>query len=210
MLETDKQQYGVSRLVAFSDGVFGFAITLLITTIPLSLEGLPPSANEEQIRQYLLSLWPHLYAYILSFYIIGNYWVIHHRLFQSIIKFDAPLLWLNLTLLLFIAFLPFPTSLLGQYGHSSIITALYATTQMLITLAYLAITWYTHSHHRLILPSLDQKTTRRAELRGLIPLTIFALSIGLSFLSPSLAQLAWISIFFIRPVILSRDRLQVQ
>jgi uncharacterized membrane protein len=204
MLETEKQQYGVSRLVAFSDGVFGFAITLLITTIPLSLEGLPLSANDEQIRQHLLSLLPNLYSYILSFYIIGNYWFIHHRLFQNISKFDTPFLWLNLTLLLFIAFLPVPTSLLGRYGDSSIITALYAVTQTLITLAYLTMWWYAHSHHRLILPSLDQKTIRYGELRSLIPLSILALSIGLSFLNPLLAQLTWISIFFIRPIILSR------
>ncbi len=49
MQEVDEQQYGVSRLVAYCDGVFGFAITLLITTIPFSLGSLPPSASNGQI-----------------------------------------------------------------------------------------------------------------------------------------------------------------
>jgi len=59
MSEADEHQYGVSRLVTFSDGVFGFAITLLITTIPFSLEGLPHSASNEQMAQQLLSLLPN-------------------------------------------------------------------------------------------------------------------------------------------------------
>ena len=142
MPEADEQQYSISRLVAFSDGVFGFAITLLITTIPFSLEGLPPSPGTEQVEQHLLSLWPYLYSYILSFYIIGYYWIIHHRILQQIIKTDSPLLWLNLTLLLFIVFLPVPTSFMSRYRDSAIITALYAAIQVLIWLAYVSMSWY--------------------------------------------------------------------
>ena len=60
MSETDEQQYGVSRLVSFSDGVFGFAITLLITTIPFSFEGLASSASDAQIV-------PHLLAFVTEY-----------------------------------------------------------------------------------------------------------------------------------------------
>lgn len=202
MQGADDQQYGISRLVAFCDGVFGFAITLLITTIPFSLGNLPPSATNEQFVQQLRALLPSFYAYALSFYIVGNYWVVHHRSFRSIIKYDSILLWLNLTLLLFIVFLPVPTAFLGRYGESSIITALYALTHTLITFIYLIMQWYASSHHRLILPSLDQKTIRYGYLRALIAFIIFALSIGLAFLNPQLAKLAWIAIFLIRPLIL--------
>ncbi|MBV9232057.1 MAG: DUF1211 domain-containing protein, partial [Chloroflexi bacterium] len=71
MPEVDEQQDTVSRLVAFSDGVFGFAITLLITTIPFFLEGVSPLSSDEHIEQQLLSLLPNVFSYILSFYIIG-------------------------------------------------------------------------------------------------------------------------------------------
>jgi len=208
MPEADEQQYSVSRLVAFSDGVFGFAITLLITTIPFSLAGLSPSPGTEQVEQHLLSLWPYLYSYILSFYIIGYYWIIHHRIFQRIIKIDTSLLWLNFTLLLFIVFLPVPTSFMSRYRDSAIITALYAAMQVLIWLAYVSISWYAFSYRRLTLPSLNQKATRHAELRALITLAIFALSIGLAFINPWLAKLAWITIFFIPPIVLSKYKRQ--
>jgi uncharacterized membrane protein len=195
-----EEQYGVARLVAFSDGVFGFAITLLITSIPWP--ELPRSASADQIGQQLLALLPNFYSYVLSFYIIGIYWVAHHRAFRYIIKFDTTLVWMNLTLLLLIAFLPFSTSLLGRYPNIAIINALYATTLATLSLLYLLLWWYASSQHRLIAPDLDQQLITQLRGRGLIPLAIFIISIGLSFLSPFLAQAAWISIFFVRPIFL--------
>jgi TMEM175 potassium channel family protein len=206
MSETDEQQYGVSRLVAFSDGVFGFAITLLITTIPFSLEGLSPSASNQQMVQQLLSLLPNFYAYAFSFYMVGLYWVIHHRTFRHITKYDGSLLWINLTLLLFIVFLPVPTSFLGRYGANAVITALYGATQTLIILIYQFMEWYVSSHRRLISPSLNQKAMTSAHLRGLISCAIFALSIGVAFLNPSLAQLCWIAVLVVRPITSSQTK----
>ena len=200
--EPDEQQYGLSRLLDFCDGVFGFAITLLIITIPFSLRGLPPSATNAQTVQQLRLLLPSLYAYVLSFFIVGNYWVNHHRIFRQFIKYDSLLLWINLTLLLFIVFLPVPTSFLGLYGENSVIAALYATTQMVIVLIYLIMNWYASSHHRLIAPSVDQKTITYGYLRSLIAVTMFALSIGIAFLNPDLAKFWWLAIFIVQPLVL--------
>ena len=208
MLETDDQQYGISRLVAFCDGIFGFAITLLITTIPFSLGNLPPSATNEQFIVALRTLLPSFFAYVLSFYIVGNYWVVHHRMFRHIIKYDFVLLWLNLTLLLFIVFLPLPTALLGRYGNNALVTALYALTQAIIASLFLVMEWYASFQHRLIPPSVDQKTIRYGYLRALIAVGLFAFSIGLAFLNPQLAKLSWIAIFLVRPVVLRGYRRQ--
>jgi uncharacterized membrane protein len=202
MLEADDQKYGISRLVAFCDGIFGFAITLLITTIPFSLGNLVSSATNEQVIAALGILLPSFYAYVLSFYIVGNYWVVHHRIFRQIIKYDSVLLWLNLTLLLFIVFLPVPTALLGRYGNNSLITALYALTNAIIASLFLVMEWYACFHHRLIPPSVDEKMIRYGYMRALIPIGIFVLSIGLAFLNPQLAKLSWIAIFLIRPIVL--------
>jgi uncharacterized membrane protein len=202
MSETDEQQYGVSRLVSFSDGVFGFAITLLITTIPFSFEGLPSSASDAQIVPHLLALWPNVFAYTLSFFMVGNYWIVHHRMFRHIIKYDSTLLWINLTLLFLIAFLPLPTAFLGRHAQSSIITALYATTQTLLCLILLIMSWYTSSHDQLSASARDPRTMTYHHLRSLIPGCMFALSIGLAFLNTWLAQLVWFAIFFIRPMMI--------
>jgi uncharacterized membrane protein len=182
--------------------VVGFAITLLITTIPFSLGNFPSTATNAQLVPQLRLLLPSFYAYVLSFIIVGNYWLIHHRTFLPIIKYDALLLWLNLALLLCIVFLPVPTAFLGRYGENSLIIALYAITQMVITLIYLSMHRYASSHHRLIAPSVDQKTIRYGFLRSLIAAFMFALSIGVAFLNPDLAKLLWLAIFIVQPLVL--------
>jgi uncharacterized membrane protein len=196
MSEADEQEYGVSRLVAFSDGVFGFAITLLITTIPFSFEDLPPSASTAQIVEHLLALVPNFSAYVLSFFMVGNYWVIHHRMFRHISNYNNTLLWIHLTLLFFVAFLPLPTAFLGRYGQNALITALYAVTQALLCLIFLIMLWYTASHDQLSASVRDRRTMTYQPLRSVIPGCIFVLSIGIAFLNPLLAKLLWIAIFF--------------
>jgi uncharacterized membrane protein len=82
----EQQQYGIARLVAFSDGVFGFAITLLIINVISAFPSLPSSASDEQLVGALLGLGSSFFSYVLSFYVVGAYWVAHHRMFSSIIR----------------------------------------------------------------------------------------------------------------------------
>lgn len=99
----------ISRLEAFSDGVFAIVITLLILDIRF------PEVPYEQFSTTLLSVLPRILAYVMSFIIIGLYWVIHHNSMHAIQKTDRGFLWLNILLLLCISFIPFPTSLVGRY-----------------------------------------------------------------------------------------------
>jgi uncharacterized membrane protein len=204
MAEADEQQYDLARLVSFSDGVFGFAITLLITTIPFTLD-LPQLATNQQTVQQLVRLLPQVYAYVFSFYIIGNYWVVHHRMFRHITRSTTTLLWINLTLLLFIVFLPFPTALLGRYGSNSVVVALYAAVQAVISGIHVIMEWYVTTQHLDARP-LSQHAIRYTYLRGLIPCAIFALSIAVAFYNVTLAKIAWIALLVIRPLVLRRPK----
>ena len=202
MQEAQYQEYGVSRLLAFSDGVFAFAITLLVTT--LSFPDLTRSPSDGQIVHLILSRLPNFYSYVFSFYMVAVYWVAHHRTFRYIIRFDNRLLWINVTLLLFIAFLPFPTSLVGRYGNSSVITAFYAVTLSMVSLLTILLWRYASSSHRLIPQDLDQKIITYLSLRGIITFAVFFISIGLSFINPGLARVSWLATFFIRPIFLRK------
>ncbi|HEY7413605.1 MAG TPA: TMEM175 family protein [Ktedonobacteraceae bacterium] len=202
MQDSPDNQYGVSRLVAFSDGVFAFAITLLVTSIP-TLD-LPAQASNQAVLSSLRALFPSFFSYALSFYMVGVYWLVHHRTFRYIIKFDESLLWVNLTVLLFIAFLPFPTSLLGRYGDSSIVVAFYAVTLSAISLVYSFLWWYASERHRFIAQDLDRQIITRLRLRGYITLALFLISIGFAFISPTLAKATWLAIFVVRPLVIRR------
>jgi uncharacterized membrane protein len=102
------------RLEAFSDGVFAIAITLLIIEI-----GVPHITGEETLSAALRDLWPSYGAYVLSFVMIGIYWANHHSLFRLFVRTDHYFLMLNVFFLMAIAFLPFPTAVLGEYLDDS-------------------------------------------------------------------------------------------
>jgi uncharacterized membrane protein len=99
-----------ARIEAFSDGVFAIAITLLIIEI-----GVPHVTGEESLSEALRDLWPSYGAYVLSFVMIGIYWANHHALFRLFVRSDHYFLILNVFFLMAIAFLPFPTAVLGEY-----------------------------------------------------------------------------------------------
>ena len=98
------------RIEAFSDGVFAIAITLLIIEI-----GVPHVTGDESLSEALGDLWPSYAAYVLSFVMIGIYWANHHALFRLFVRSDHFFLMLNVFFLMAIAFLPFPTAVLGEY-----------------------------------------------------------------------------------------------
>ena len=101
------------RLVAFSDGVFAIAITLLVLEIR-------PPADYTRLLQGLAALWPSYLAYVLTFLFIGQVWANHHVMFDHIRVADRVMLLLNTLLLMIVAFLPFATSVLAgatRRGH---------------------------------------------------------------------------------------------
>jgi uncharacterized membrane protein len=117
------------RVLAFSDAVFAIAITLL--TLELWLPpGLQGSAFTTQLRHLL----PSLGAYALSYIILGQLWLTHHRIFSVIARVDRPLLTANLAFLGLIALMPFPVHLLADYHDRPLAVAVYALTFILAML----------------------------------------------------------------------------
>jgi uncharacterized membrane protein len=100
------------RFEAFSDGVFAFAITLLVLGVALPALDHP---TEAQLTRALLGLWPNVLAYALSFAVISIMWQNHHALFRTVKRVDRNTVVLNLMLLSGTAFIPFGTVTLGQH-----------------------------------------------------------------------------------------------
>jgi uncharacterized membrane protein len=178
-----------SRIEAFSDGVFAIAITLLI------IEVRPPDSEAGDLAGDLVSLWPSYAAYVVSFVIIGIIWVNHHEIFEGITAVDRPLLFLNLLLLLTVAFLPFPTALLGEYiregDNAHIAAAVYGANMTLIGLAFIAIWTYLARVPALIAPDVGARGARRARRAAAVGPIVYALTIPLAFVSPLACLVAY-------------------
>jgi uncharacterized membrane protein len=171
-----------SRTEAFSDGVFAIAITLLI------IEVRPPHSRAGELAGDLANQWPSYAAYFVSFAIIGIIWVNHHDIFERITTVDRPLLFLNLLLLLTVAFLPFPTALLGEYirkgDNAHIAAAVYGANMTLIGLAFIAIWTYLARVPALLDSGLGVEGVRRARRAAAVGPVVYGLSIPLAFVSP--------------------------
>jgi uncharacterized membrane protein len=109
--ETTEGRAGTGRIEALSDSVFAVAITLL--TLEIALPELPVDRPIPNLSGLVFSLWPELISCLISFLVIGLFWIVHHWIFRLIVRTDFTRLWLNL-LLLRIVFLPFPTELLAE------------------------------------------------------------------------------------------------
>ena len=130
--------FGTGRLEAFSDGVFAIAITLLVLDIAL-----PASARGHLLRS-LGDLWPTYLAYVASFSTIGATWLGHNAITEYLDRVNPTFVRLNLLLLLFVAFLPFPTRLFADYiGKNTLerVAVTYYGITLLVTATLLLVLW---------------------------------------------------------------------
>jgi uncharacterized membrane protein len=185
----DKEHLGLERLVFFSDAVFAISMTLLALEIRLPpAEGLMTSAG---LLKILLSLWPRYLGYVISFLVVGTFWISHHRRFRFIERYDNTVLLLNVLLLMLIAFTPFPASVISEYSTNLTANIFYALTMALTSLVSGAIWWYAAHNNRLIDSHLPARVRRRETWSSLLVTAIFVVSIGLALINDRFAQMSW-------------------
>lgn len=191
--------YGLDRTLALSDGVFAFALTLLV--LDLVVPTLSSNATSTDLWNALSKDYIGFLNFILSFAIAGVWWNAHHRNFQHIRNTNTPLRMLNIVFLVWIALLPFFTKLLTQYNSLQLSVALYAIDQAAAGFS-LTILWYYAVRNRdLIKRDMTPNAIRFAMIRNAVVPVFFIASIGLSFSSTSLASFSWYLLFPIYIVI---------
>jgi len=174
------------RVLFFSDAIFAIAITLLV--IEIRVPGI-----EEPGRELRAAL-PNIYSFALSFAVIGLFWMGHHSLFRHIIVLDRPLITINLAFLGFIAFLPYPTALLGgeHAGLSAVAVIFYAGCIAAAGLGELMIWLYAAYRRDLLAPGTSGAMRRYLTLRLIRVPAAFLASIPVALVSPSLGAYFWI------------------
>ena len=110
----EKVKHRKNRLEAFSDGVFAIAITLLV--LEIAVPALKDGAGSGEVVRHLAGEWPVYLAYFVSFMTIGAVWIEHSALVDALDHIDGVFMRLNLVLLLFCAFLPFPTRMMSEWA----------------------------------------------------------------------------------------------
>jgi uncharacterized membrane protein len=180
----------LERVALFSDAVFAIAITLLVLELKV-----PESETVRQaggLGKALIHEIPRFFAFFISFAVIGNYWMLHHLIFRHLRRCDEGLVALNLVLLLFVAFLPFPVALFGGFRRDPVAIGWYATSIALAGLSLNLLWWYAAGKRRLVAPDLDRRVFRYVQFRVAVVPIAFAISLPFAFLVPNWTVLSMV------------------
>lgn len=190
------------RLVFFSDAVFAIALTLLVTNFRT-----PQGAQtSDALAHGLTGQLGTLISFVLTVVIVGRYWIGHHEMFRYIRGFDLTLAMLNFAFLGCIAFLPFPTAVLGAYGNTTAVV-FYALAMAAVGLSQTAEWLYAwrigHPRIRSIPNNIGWLYTL---LIVRVPV-VFMISIPIAFANPTAAEITWAAILIPGLVLRRRKRL---
>jgi uncharacterized membrane protein len=190
-----------ARLEAFSDGVFAIAITLLV--LDLAIPATPHSTKH--LLGAIGDEWPGYLGYIVSFATVGALWLGHNAITEYLDRADTALLRLNLLLLLFVSFLPFPTRLLSDYvtkGEAERVASTFYGLVLLAAAGLLSVLWRYARHARLVRPDAKDEEITLLTQRLTPGLAGYGLVIVIGLFFPVAAVVGYliIAVFFLIPV----------
>jgi len=112
----------LSRIVAFTDGVFAIAITLLVLQIDVPAD----ASSASDLLDKLADQSPDFTAFWISFIVIDSFWISNHRFMRTVREYDRGLMFLTLPYLGFMVLIPFTSQLMGEYsGDFNVVVLFY-------------------------------------------------------------------------------------
>ncbi len=175
-------------MLAFSDGLFAIAMTLLVVGIAVPM--LQQGDDVAELADALDDLSGNFVSFFISFAVIGRYWAAHHQLFALLRAIDTRLIAINLVYLCFIAFLPFPTALLGEYFENPLSVVIYAVNVALVS--GLEVVQFRHAYRRDLLERpMPEDVYRWGVVQSLSPVVFFLLSVPVAFVNTVIAVGMW-------------------
>jgi uncharacterized membrane protein len=183
-------QIKVEYVISFSDALFAFSITFMALSI--QLPNFPGNIVESELTRRLSQmLIPSIIHYIISFLVVGTYWISYHRIFEHIRHVNITLIWLNLLFLLFISLVAYFTGLLTIYGTYRIAVITFASIMAATGFMLCIMWWYATRNRHLVDKDIHPDIVEYFLLRSLASPVIFLISIGISFINIQSATFFW-------------------
>lgn len=183
-----------SRLEALSDGIFAFAMTLLVLslTVPMVSEADAPLVLPGQLAQ----IGPEFLLFVIAFFILSGFWLSHHRILSPVSYVDQWVIRINFLVLFFVVLIPFTTSVSGDYSHVLEAVLLFHV-NLLIGSLMLTLLWLYIRHNFTTLSTEAPGPIDSGLSRSVIIPSVCLLAIGVSFVSPSSSMWSYALIPFL-------------
>ena len=188
----------LDRLTSLSDGLFAVAMTLLVLDVRVPAGLAASAATEHGLWDALLRLGPSFAAYLLSFTMLGTFWLAQHTLLTILGRCDRTLTWIHLGFLFVVSLLPFSAALLAHYVHLRLAVGVYWLNILLLGAGLEAAARY----GRTLVPGDDQQARARLTTfrrRILLAQALYALAALICLISTtaSVIALALVQLYFI-------------
>jgi uncharacterized membrane protein len=185
-----QHQLRLDHIISFADAIFAFSITFM--AISITIPNLAQDLTQTQVIEKLLKSIPEFEIYVISFFMIGIYWIAYHQMFNQIVNSDATVTWLTLLFLFFITLIPLATNVEIGFGYQ-IVFVLFALV-LAMAGALLTVTWLHSMKNKLIDKDLTQRQIHSILLQGVVPSAVYFLSILVSFIDLQAAYYFWLVI----------------
>jgi uncharacterized membrane protein len=180
------------RIITLTDAVLAIVMTLLV--LEIIVPELSRSEVATELPKRLLELLPDVWSYAISFIILGFFWIGHDDQFHYIRRANRTLLWMTVFYLMFIAFIPFSTALIGAYGDQQISVIIYGI-NIIIVLVWAYLQWkYATRERHLVDSDLHPKLIAIMSRRLIAGMILYAFAIAVSFLNTQVSLILFILI----------------
>ena len=185
---------GIDRLLALTDGVVAIALTLLVLQLQVPVtHALEENPNSASTLWHALDVdGAEITSYLVSFVIIAQFWLVHHRVLRSMRGHSEGLAWRNFGFLLTLTLMPFTSDLIGRYGENPVAITLFGANLVALSLTTQWIFRYAVRHDLLPAKARSAHDEFAARVRVLLVVSIVALSVTLAWTDPSMARYAWL------------------
>ncbi|MBK0380329.1 TMEM175 family protein [Mucilaginibacter segetis] len=183
------KKFQMDRIALFSDAVFAIAITLLIIEIKI------PELQSDFTDSHLLEEFNHsigkFIGVLISFFVIGRFWIGHHSIFGYVNNYNSKLLWANLLMLFSIVLMPFSTGIYSEYWQSPMITPVIVYVTNICFTGFMnirLINIVSDPKNKLSTGLQNSHFIKVSKLRSLVAPIIFLLSLVIAFFNIVLAS----------------------
>jgi uncharacterized membrane protein len=197
----ERETLEFERVAFFSDAIFAIAMTLLV--VGLEVPRIARETSSRDLWNALGDMAGQVLMFFISFAVLGSFWLGHHRFFGRLAKIDRRAAMVNLVYLALIAFLPFLSDLLGEYGDNSVAVALYACAIAALA-GMAAVLNEVATRRHLYVKQPTAVVLRWHRLLPLVPAVFFLATIGIAIVSPSGAIYSWILLYPLSVALQSR------
>jgi uncharacterized membrane protein len=197
-LRWSREESEFDRAIGFLDATFALALTLLVTTLDVS----GVRSVWESLGSLDDAVGSQFIAFAISFALIADYWLVHHRLIASFDALDTPVIVANLFLIAAVVLLPFSTEVVGDPAIDDLAlpTAVFALDVAAASVMLTIIYWL--AWKRDLFRSRPSRPELRANLiASAVPAVVFIASIPIAYLAtPTAAKLSWLSLLILDPI----------